>query len=425
MTYLSNLGQLSNGSNAVGSDSWLAALFYTGANAAGYSLDSVQLGMADASGSPSDFTAMIYGLNSNMIGGVFPGSSLGTLDGSLDPATGDIYTFTAISNLLLSPGRPYFIVLTAETAVADGAYNWSVMNTASYNLTGGWLGAVTLGSTDGLSWAPLPTYPLLDFSQFAINATAIPEPGVLSLLGLGGLALLWHRRKQRQFHESHPHSILLFAVALLFPQLLQAQGTTYISNLGQTSAGSLAVGSDSWQAPGFITGTNAAGYILNSVQLAMTDVSGSPIGFTAMIYWVNSNNFGAVVPGNSLGTLDSSLDPTTSGVYTYSAISNLMLSPQTTYFIVLTSGTAVANGAYEWSYISTSSFVSSDNWGGGFALYSNNGSLWHSSAPTFYSPQFSINATAIPEPGVLSLVGLGGLTFLWLQRKNSPQKNRH
>jgi hypothetical protein len=87
MTYLSNLGQLSNGSNAVGSDSWLAALFYTGANAAGYSLDSVQLGMADASGSPSDFTAMIYGMNSKMIGGIFPGSSLGTLDGSLVGAT--------------------------------------------------------------------------------------------------------------------------------------------------------------------------------------------------------------------------------------------------------------------------------------------------------------------------------------------------
>ena len=125
MTYLSNLGQLSNGSNAVGSDSWLAALFYTGVNAAGYSLDSVQLEMADASGSPSDFTAMIYGMNSKMIGGVFPGSSLGTLDGSLDPAMGDIYTFTAISNLLLSPGTPYFIVLTAGTPVASGAFAWN------------------------------------------------------------------------------------------------------------------------------------------------------------------------------------------------------------------------------------------------------------------------------------------------------------
>jgi hypothetical protein len=34
--------------------------------------------------------------------------------------------------------------------------------------------------------------------------------------------------------------ILVLAVALLIPQNLQAQGTTYLSNLDQASAGSLA-----------------------------------------------------------------------------------------------------------------------------------------------------------------------------------------
>jgi hypothetical protein len=193
MTYLSNLGQQPDGSNAVGSDSWLAATFYTGSNANGYSLDSIQLRMADASGNPGDFTVMLY--TATGTGGIFPGSSLGTLDGSLNPTTAGIYTYTPASSITLSPGTPYFVVLTAGTAVANGAYEWSVMNTASYNPVDNWLGAVTLSSKNGLSWTTLPTYPQMDFSQFAINATPIPEPGVLGLLGLGGLAFLWHRRK--------------------------------------------------------------------------------------------------------------------------------------------------------------------------------------------------------------------------------------
>jgi hypothetical protein len=192
-TYMSNLGQSPDGNNAVGSNSWLAAGILTGTNASGYLLNSIQLGMADATGNPTNFTAMIY---SAFIGGaVLPGTNLCTLDGPANPATGGVYSFTAVSNLLLLPNTRYFIVLTAATTVANGAYEWSFINTASYNPNGGWGGGATLGSLNGSSWNPLPNYPQLDYSQFAINATAIPEPGVLGLLGLGGLAFLWHRRK--------------------------------------------------------------------------------------------------------------------------------------------------------------------------------------------------------------------------------------
>jgi hypothetical protein len=79
--------------------------------------------MADASGNPSGFTVMLYSAIGNLA--VLPGSSLGTLSGSTDPATGGIYTYTAPSNLTLSSTTLYFIVLTAGTAVANGAYTWS------------------------------------------------------------------------------------------------------------------------------------------------------------------------------------------------------------------------------------------------------------------------------------------------------------
>ena len=123
MTYLSSLSQTPTGTLPVGNDHWLAAMFGTGNNTGGYSLNSVQLGMADASGSPSNFTVMIY--SAVVGGGISPGANLDTLDVSLSPTSAGIYTFSAISNLLLVLSTIYFVVVTGGTTIADGAYSWN------------------------------------------------------------------------------------------------------------------------------------------------------------------------------------------------------------------------------------------------------------------------------------------------------------
>jgi hypothetical protein len=192
ITYLSSLSTNYTGNVAIANDSWLAAMFGTGGNADGYLLDSVQLGMADASGNPSNFTAMIY---SAFVGGaILPDNNLCTLDGSSNPANVGVYTFTTVSNLLLSPDTTYFIVATANTMVSEGAYSWS--ESAYPPAVGTWgAGNGVLRSVNGSTgWSPTP---YLGIAQFAINATAIPEPGVTSLWGLGGLAFLWRRRKTK------------------------------------------------------------------------------------------------------------------------------------------------------------------------------------------------------------------------------------
>jgi hypothetical protein len=196
VTYLSNLGQPSAGSLAVGSNSWYATVLFTGTNVGGYSLDSVQLGMADASGNPTGFAAMIYsGVTEH--GGFYPGTDLDTLDGSLNPTAAGIYTYTPASSLSLSPGTGYFLVLNAGAAVADGAYDWNYVGAPDYNQNGGWQTFSTVfKSSDGSSW----TFSSSSDAQFAINATALPEPGVLSLLGLGGLLFgggLFYVRRRR------------------------------------------------------------------------------------------------------------------------------------------------------------------------------------------------------------------------------------
>ena len=209
-------------------------------------------------------------------------------------------------------------------------------------------------------------------------------------------------------------AIPAFALAALSPRIAQAQGTLYLSSLGLTSSGSSPVGSDCWLAADFWTGNNAGGYSLNSVQLALTDASGTPSGFTAMIY--NEVSGKGLVPGSSLGALNGSLDPVAAGTYTYSPSANLTLSPNTVYFIVLTGGTAVANGAYGWSFTSTYPPASSGGWHGDEAfLSSSDGLNWEGFTSAL--AQFGINGTAVPEPSTLGLFVLGGFFLAWRHRK--------
>ena len=108
------------------------------------------------------------------------------------------FTYTPTSNLTLSPNTPYFIVLTAGTTIANGAYEWanSSARPVNYNPIGGWQAPVSVAAIDnyqsdnGSSWGFFFASP-----EYAINATAVPEPGVYVLLGLGGLCFFSLRKR--------------------------------------------------------------------------------------------------------------------------------------------------------------------------------------------------------------------------------------
>jgi hypothetical protein len=200
----------------------------------------------------------------------------------------------------------------------------------------------------------------------------------------------------------------IVVIGLLTGQIVQSQETTYLSNLGQTSAGSYYVGvpgfgpsgAPSSIAAGFITGTNAGGYMLDSVQFAMTNATGNPRDFKAMLS--SSTN---AHPGSSLEILNGSTNPSVAGIYTYIPGLSLTLSSNILYFIVTTVGSAAGIGGYEWNYAATSSYNPSGGWVGtqvgGFAFPHafqsiDNGSSWILLGG---APQFSLDAIAIPEPG--------------------------
>jgi hypothetical protein len=208
-------------------------------------------------------------------------------------------------------------------------------------------------------------------------------------------------------------AVAISATALLAPQVAQAQGAiTYLSNMIEPSIGNFPVGSNSWLAAEFDTGNNASGYLLNSVQLRMTDSGANRSNFTAMIY--TGVGFDGAVPGSSLGTLDGSLNPVFTAAYTYADDSNITLSPNSSYFIVLSEGTAVVNGAYQLSHAFFNSYNPSGGWGvppgvSSGVFRSGDGSSWNSISATYL--QFAINATALPEPSSEILLGLGAALF--------------
>jgi hypothetical protein len=208
-------------------------------------------------------------------------------------------------------------------------------------------------------------------------------------------------------------NILILALGVLTAQIALAQGTLYVSNVGETPTGSAAVASDSWIAQSIITGTNSGGYALDSIQLLMDAASGSSGGFAVSVY----SSLGGQ-PYNNLGSLAGS-DPSDGGLFTYTA-AGMELSPSTFYFVVVTAATPVAQGAYVWSGANTPPYVGNQQWTVyDFYESSSDGSSWtgHTRQDVF---QMAIYATAAPEPGVLGLFALGGLLVALQRRKTRP-----
>jgi hypothetical protein len=226
-------------------------------------------------------------------------------------------------------------------------------------------------------------------------------------------------------------TIVIIAIAFLATRICPAQETTYLSNLGQSPAGALGIGNNSWWAAGIVTGTNSGGYLLDSIQLFMANdysAGGSPNNFTIMLYATAPDGFH--LPENNIATLEGSANPATAGVYTYTAGSSLMLSPDIFYSIVLTSGTPFIApeyasvgpppSGYLWNFSnSTNPYVYNPS-GGWFSPYtyrSTNGINWSFDQGLF--PQFSITVEPVPEPGILNLSIVASLLFALHRRKQA------
>jgi hypothetical protein len=194
----------------------------------------------------------------------------------------------------------------------------------------------------------------------------------------------------------------LVLVLVLLPKAVLSQGALYLSNLGESSSGGYVGGGSQ----NFETGEASSGYILNSVTLQMGGYAPIASNFSVSIY---SDNSGQV--GVSVGLLSGNSDPETAGQYIYAA-SGIVLNSTTTYWIVAVCDSSSSNplfppGGYIWPSTMSSNYVSEDGW-----------KIDNSGNPEFPTIlQFALNATPVPEPSTVAIVGLGLIAVL-RRRKN-------
>jgi hypothetical protein len=204
--------------------------------------------------------------------------------------------------------------------------------------------------------------------------------------------------------------LVAFVMRLVNPGSAQAQGTVFISNLGQAAVGSVAVASNAWVAQSFQTGSFTGGYFLNAIELELGAASGNPGGFRVMLYGPYNN----ISPGgNFLGNLTGATNPAAGGVFSYAA-AGISLLPSSTYWIVMTDQISHSNGAYALSLASFFGYSASDNWSTDrYYETSVNGLSWTDSA-VGYDIQFAIDAARVPEPQTINLllIGAGGLIYV-------------
>jgi hypothetical protein len=206
------------------------------------------------------------------------------------------------------------------------------------------------------------------------------------------------------------------AALLAMPLFLHAQGTTYFSTVGVSSAGHRSIASDSWVGAFFITGPASAGYSLQSIQLLMGSSSGSPAGLSVRLW-----DFQADRPIFTL----SGPDPTSAGLYTYTA-SDFIMPPGHVYWFVVRSETPAAAGTFTWLYTYQSDPYSGFpylHWSGGGYQTSSDGLNWTRTPAV--NMQFAVNAImVVPEPSAQSLLELGALLAAapWLKRARGSKR---
>ncbi|WP_165072731.1 choice-of-anchor R domain-containing protein [Paludisphaera rhizosphaerae] len=173
-------------------------------------------------------------------------------------------------------------------------------------------------------------------------------------------------------------------------------------NLSQTTGGADAVTGASWLAASFQTDGSAYSLSSLTLDLARTSIGGSVV--------VDLYTDGDLEPGSLLATYsaDSSISTTASPIVF--SIYDMILSANTTYWVVLRAVT----GEFEWSWAS-SNLGSGVGFSTTTAMSDDAGSTWFTADS--YPYQMSVTAAAVPEPGSIALAALGAVCVVPVLRR--------
>jgi len=178
---------------------------------------------------------------------------------------------------------------------------------------------------------------------------------------------------------------IVFVLVFNTPPLVRAQGFVCLSNTNQSVTDNNSAGSSF--GIGFTTGSNAPGYMLNSITVLFAD-NNTPVLTSAVLddyHTITSFQDAQEIGG--------------AGYYTYTASSPLPLAANTPYGILVLSDDPTVG--INLSYTTSSTITSFDGW-----IVPGLGE--------FEIPLFAITATPVPEPSVTFLACTGIFIFIAL-----------
>jgi hypothetical protein len=205
------------------------------------------------------------------------------------------------------------------------------------------------------------------------------------------------------------------ATFLLCMSAIPAHAATILSdNLSASTSGTESASGSTWITGSF--GTDASQYLLDSITLLLANSSTG----TAE---VDIYDDGGLEPGSLIGVLTPPAVYSTALAQTTFSGNSILLSANSTYWVVLKATT----GQFDWAW-------TSDNTGTGFGFQNTWGSSDDAGAtwftydvfPVQFSAEASTAAAAAPEPGTLALFITGGLLAAgtWLFRRLRIQSRK-
>jgi len=220
-------------------------------------------------------------------------------------------------------------------------------------------------------------------------------------------------------------SLLLFILAAAGgPAEAQAVYTPF-SNLGQTPDDVLSIGSGSVGGVSFTTESTPNSLVSVSARLDAFDANNGNGSLGPFILSLCSDAGGS--PGGTLGTLSGSSYPITRGIYTYTNLSGLTLSANTTYWLVASSPASVQDPFFEWALVPTTNLDAGSFWPLGVTEQDYDNGGWNNYGE--YA-QFSITvattslpALAISQPLVLTYPTIPGVPFTLQESPVLPGTN--